>query len=170
MQYTAHQVLAATKNPLIVSKRKLILQWQIFFKFLGAWRVAPFFLALANSFQMRLFALAAWQEAGSLALRTRLSHTPVIRSIPQEGVEKLDLGEECDGVIPGDGCDIGSVSRGSGDEVACVHWYPITPPRPLPSLQLAFYLYQHCGCSNGFLIGLWFSFTTGNAVTTSCRC
>lgn len=45
---------------------------------------------------MQLFALAAWQEADSLAVRTRLSHAPVICSIPREGVEKLDLGEECD--------------------------------------------------------------------------
>lgn len=119
---------------------------------------------------MQLFALAAWQEADSLALRTRLSPTPVIHSIPQEGVEKLDLGEECDGVIPGDRCDIGSVSRGSGDEVACVYWYPINPaPLHLSSLQLAFYLYQHCSCSNGFVIGLWFSYSTGNAVTSSCQ-
>lgn len=58
---------------------------------------------------MQLFALAAWQEADSLAVRARLSHAPVICSIPQEGVERLDLGEECDGVIPGDGCDIGSM-------------------------------------------------------------
>ncbi|KAM7408913.1 hypothetical protein PAMA_002570 [Pampus argenteus] len=34
---------------------------------------------------------AAWQEADSLAVRTRLSHASVISSIPQEGVEKLDL-------------------------------------------------------------------------------
>lgn len=64
---------------------------------------------MANSFQMQLFALAAWQGADSLAVRTRLSHAPVICIIPQEGMEKLDLGEECDGVIPGDECDIGSV-------------------------------------------------------------
>ena len=76
---------------------------------------------------MQLFALAAWQEADRLAVKTRLSHTPVICSIPQEGVEKLDLGEEYDGVIPGDGCDIGSVWRGSGDEVVCVHLYSIAP-------------------------------------------
>ena len=85
---------------------------------------------------MQLFALASWQEADSLAVRTRLSHTPVICSIPQEGVEKLDLGEECDGVIPGDGCDIGCVWRGSGDEVVVCTLVPYRPrrsPSPHPS-------------------------------------
>ncbi|KAJ4948814.1 hypothetical protein JOQ06_020337 [Pogonophryne albipinna] len=41
--------------------------------------------------EQELFALAAWQEADSLAVKTRLSHTPVVCSRPQEGVEKLDL-------------------------------------------------------------------------------
>lgn len=89
---------------------------------------------------MQLFALGAWQEADSLAVRTRSSHAHVICSIPQEGVEKLDLGEECDRVIPGDGCDIASVWRGSGDEVVHVPWYPIAPAAlHLPSLQLVMY-------------------------------
>lgn len=47
---------------------------------------------LSTASKCSSFASAAWQEADSLAAKTRLSHTSVICRIPQEGVEKLDFG------------------------------------------------------------------------------
>lgn len=62
---------------------------------------------------MHLFSVAAWQEADSLAAQARLLRSPVICCTSQEGVEKLDLGKKCDGVVPqrsaACGCDTGSM-------------------------------------------------------------
>lgn len=55
--------------------------------------VRPFYPGISQQFLNAVsFASAAWQEADSLAAKTRLSHTSVICRIPQEGVEKLDFG------------------------------------------------------------------------------
>lgn len=112
----------------------------------------------------------AWQEAESLAgensFVTRLCHPAHTLGGPWRN---WILGRECDRVVPGDGCDTGSVRRGG----ACASGRcPIASAGlNLQSVPRSIYLPWRCGSSssNGFVIGLRFSYISGNAVTSPRR-
>lgn len=66
----------------------------------------------------------------------------------------------------------GSSSSSGGDEVVVCSYVGSLSPAPvyhLQSIQPSIYLPQRCSSSNGFVIGLWFSYTSGNAVTKPPR-
>lgn len=80
------------------------------------------------------------------------------------------LARQCNGIVPGDGCDAGSAWRGGRRARrrcpiarAGLHLQPVRRSIYLP----------RCRCrsssSNGFVIGLRFSYISGNAVTSPRR-
>lgn len=112
----------------------------------------------------------AWQEAESLASEnsfvTRLCHPAHTLGGPRRN---WILGRECNGIVPGDGCDTGSVRRGGAR--ARRRCCPIARAAlPLQSIRRSIYL-PRCSSSssNGFVIGLRFSYISGNAVTSPRR-
>lgn len=77
------------------------------------------------------------------------------------------LARQCNGIFPGDGCDTGSAWRGGRRARrrcpiarAGLHLQPV---------RRSIYLPRCCRCSNGFVIGLRFSYISGNAVTSPRR-
>lgn len=121
-----------------------------------------------NTFWMQSL---AWREAESLASEnsfvTHLCHPAHTLGGPRRN---WILGRECNGIVPGDGCDTGSVWRGGAR--ARRRRCPIARAGlHLQSIRRSIYL-PRCSSSsssNGFVIGLRFSYISGNAVTSPRR-
>lgn len=113
-------------NPLALSESKRV--WL-------SWMLKSCSIFLCNCLQFPNAALAAWQKAESLVVRTRLSHIPSSAAFPRGAWRNWIWVRNVTESSQGMDVTLALCDKKSGDEVAWVHWYPVTPycsPFPIP--------------------------------------